>query len=886
MASPAPVPSETTARPHVEIAHVLFIDIVSYSTLLINEQQQLQQELNHVVRSTDQFRAAEAEGKLTRLPTGDGMALVFFSTPEAPVQCALEISEALRDYPRLKVRMGVHSGPISSTIDVNDRSNIAGAAINIAERIMSCGDAGHILLSKRLAEDLGQYAEWQACLHDLGEVDVKHGVKLAIVNLYTGKLGNPEVPEKIKQAKVPRPGRPGNADYLSSGAHGFFEEVQRRKVYRVAVAYIVVAGGLIQLASAVFPAWELPSWSLRLVIVLLLTGFPIGLILAWAFDVTPEGIRATPPISLATPHRRGRRNLLILLGAGVLISVLAGLFVLPRASARKLDKSIAVLPFENFSESKENAFFADGIQDDILTNLAKIGDLKVISRTSVMPYRGKQANAREIGKALGVSAILEGSVRKDGERVRVNVQLINANTDEHIWAEDYDRNLTDMFAIQTDLAQKIAKELQAKLSPAEKEQLTRKPTENGEAYLAFVEAHNLQTAYEDIEKLKKAEQLYERAIQLDPQFAMALARFSQLESWIVHDNDRTPARREKARSLATRALELQPDLPEGHLALGFSYYYGDFDYDRAEKEFAIAQQGLPNDSDVFLSVGAIQRRRGKWAESTANIIKAASLDPKSTWPLQNLVFNYEITRDYAKANETVDRALAINPESFPLWEVKSMLAMLEKGDFSIAEKSLAAVDSLPKDADPGGKIVIARINFLLFQRKYAEALRLAETLGDNATGWESGGFHSKNICVAVAKKGIGDEAGARAAFLKAKDAAAKASAESPDDPGRRAKLGMILACLGDRDGALREAKRATELLPESKDAFEGPNLTENLAQVYAVLGDADSAIDILDGLLSRPSYVTVAMLQLNPVWDPIRNNPRFADLLSKHGAKI
>ena len=886
MASPAPIPSETTARPHVEIAHVLFIDLVSYSTLLINEQQQLQQELNHVVRGTEQFRLAEAEGKLTRLPTGDGMALVFFTTPEAPVQCALEISEGLRSHPRLKLRMGVHSGPISSTTDVNDRSNIAGAAINIAERIMSCGDAGHILLSKRVAEDLGQYAEWQVCLHDLGEVDVKHGVKLAIVNLYTDKLGNPEVPDKIKDARAPKAGASASADSLSLQAHGFFEEVQRRKVYRVAVAYIVVAGGLIQLASAVFPAWELPSWALRLVVVLLLTGFPIGLILAWAFDVTPQGIRATPPAPLATPHRRGRRNLVILLAAGVLMSAIAGLFVLPRASARKLDKSIAVLPFENFSDSKENAFFADGIQDDILTNLAKIGDLKVISRTSVMPYRGKTANAREIGKALGVSAILEGSVRKDGNRVRVNVQLINANNDEHIWAEDYDRDLTDMFAIQTDLAQNIAKELQAKLSPAEKEQITRRPTENGEAYIAFVEAHNLQNNFEDIEKLKRAEQRFERAIELDPKFALALAKYSQLESWIVHSFDRTPSRVEKARSLAERALQLQPDLPEAHQAMGFSYYYGDSDYDKAAGEFAIAQQGLPNDSDVLISVAAIQRRRGNWAESTANFEKAATLDPKSSWPLQNLVFNYEMTRDFARANKTVDRALLIDPNSLGLLEIKSMLAIQEKGDFGVAEKALAQVASLPANPDLSGKIAIARINILFFQRNFAEALRIAEGLKDDASGWESNDYHSKYIAIGVAKRGMGDGSGARAAFLKAKNLAETGIAAVKDDPGRHAKLGMILACLGEKEAALTEAKRAMELLPESKDAFDGPGVTENLAEVHAILGDADSAIDILEGLLTRPSYVTVEMLKLNPVWDPIRNNPRFAELLSKHGAKI
>ncbi|MBO0696395.1 MAG: hypothetical protein J2P56_09900, partial [Verrucomicrobia bacterium] len=302
---------------------------------------------------------------------------------------------------------------------------------------------------------------------------------------------------------------------------GFFEEVKRRKVYRVAAAYIIAAGGVIQLASAAFPAWELPNWALRLVIALLLLGFPIALILAWAYDVTPQGVRATP-----APTRHRRRNVIMLVATGVIISAAAGFFLLPRVSAHKVDKSIAVLPFESLSDDKANAYFADGIQDDVLTNLSKIGDLKVISRTSVMPYRGKASNVREIGKALGVGAILEGSVRRVGNRVRVNVQLINADTDQHIWAEDYDRDLTDVFAIQTDLAQKIANELRAKLSPSEKAQMEHKPTENGEAYLAFVQAHNLSMAVEDFEKLKESEQLYQRAIDLDPNFALAIARYS------------------------------------------------------------------------------------------------------------------------------------------------------------------------------------------------------------------------------------------------------------------------------------------------------------------------------------------------------------------------
>src|SRR5947207_5663855 len=282
---------------------------------------------------------------------------------------------------------------------------------------------------------------------------------------------------------------------------GFFEEVRRRKVYRVAAAYIIAAGFIIQISSAVFPAWELPNWAFRLVVVLLLIGFPIALILAWAYDLTPQGIRATP-----APGTNRRRNIITLVVAGLAVSVVAGFFLLPRVSARKIDKSIAVLPFQNLSDEKENAYFADGIQDDILTNLSKIGDLKVIARMSVMSYREAGVRkAREIGKALGVATLLEGSVRRIGNRVRVNVQLINADTDEHIWAEDYDRDLTDVFAIQTDLSQKIANELRAKLSPSEKAQMTRKPTENGEAYLAFVQAHNLSCVFEDFEKLKQGE---------------------------------------------------------------------------------------------------------------------------------------------------------------------------------------------------------------------------------------------------------------------------------------------------------------------------------------------------------------------------------------------
>src|SRR3954469_3370284 len=512
---------------------------------------------------------------------------------------------------------------------------------------------------------------------------------------------------------------------------GFFREVKRRKVYRVAAGYVVVAGGLIQLASAVFPAWELPSWSLRLVILLLLIGFPISLILAWALEVTPQGIRATAPVSTAS---RRRRNIIALVGIGIVVSVAAGFFLLPRASARKIDKSIAVLPFENFSDDKENAYFADGIQDDILTNLSKIGDLKVISRTSVMPYRGKEKNVREIGKALGVSSILEGSVRKSGNRVRVNVQLINALNDEHIWSDVYDRDMTDVFAIQTDLAKRIAQELSAKLSPTEKEQMTRKPTENGEAYLAFVEAHNFHHNLEDLPKLKQAEQLYERALQLDPNFVLAAASLSWLESWIYRTYDQAPERRDKARALAERALQLQPDLPEGHLAMGFWYYYGNRDYERALAEFAIAQKGLPNDGEVYLAIGAIQRRQGKWAESDANFEKAVSLSPNETWPLQNLALNYQMERRFDDANKTLDRALKLTPDSFNLWSLKAQMEISEKGTFEVADRASKALESHPVDEETRAHIISAIAEARLSQRRYADALQLAKSLKDETFG--------------------------------------------------------------------------------------------------------------------------------------------------------
>lgn len=657
---------------------------------------------------------------------------------------------------------------------------------------------------------------------------------------------------------------------------GFFEELQRRKVYRVAAAYIVAAGFIIQIGSAVFPAWELPNWTLRLVVMVLLIGFPIALILAWAYDITTQGIRATPAVS--APERHRRRNLVLLITAGVIVSAVAGFFLLPRAAARKIDKSIAVLPFQNLSDEKENAYFADGMQDDILTNLSKIRDLKVISRTSVMSYRGEgMHNARDIGKALGVAALLEGSVRRVGNRVRVNVQLINANNDEHIWAEDYDRDLTDVFAIQTDLAQKIAAALEAKLSPNEKARLDQRPTQNSDAYLLFVQAHDYANREMFHDTSLKAEPLFEQAIKLDPNFAAAFAGLSMVQSWIYHNSDPVPSRREKARLNAEEALRLQPDLPEGHLALGFSYYYGDRDYKRALAEFEIARRGLPNESQAYLAIGAIQRRQGKWAESNANLEKAAALDPKNTNVLLNLCFSYIAQRNFETAGKVLDNAIAASPQAFQLRALKGFMAVLWKGDLSAAENIFPSTEN-----DPEGLTTWARTFILTLERKFPEALQLLERFRGETMLTTATAPAPKPLMQGLIHLLQGDKTKAQPELERARLISERLLREAPEDSARHVQHGLILAALGRKEEAIAEGKRAVELLPESQDALDGPQATAGLAQIYAWTGEFDEAFRLLDHLLTVPSNLTVPMLKLDPAWDPLRQDPRFQALIDKY----
>jgi TolB-like protein/class 3 adenylate cyclase len=448
------MPIETKKEIQLEIAHVLFIDIVGYSKLLIDEQRDYLHTLNEVVRETDSFRAAEATGKLTRLPTGDGMALVFATTPDAPVSCALQASKLLRSHPELRVRMGIHSGPVSGITDVNDRSNVTGAGINLAQRVMDCGDAGHILLSKHVADDLEQYRQWRSHLHDLGECEVKHDVRVHVVNLYTDELGNQETPEKFQQAKET------------------------------------------QTAQAI-------------------------------------------PVSQAKPARRSWTLIATLIIAAALIAA-AGFYIFSHranstmsASAAIPEKSIAVLPFENLSEEKQNEYFTDGVQDEILTDLAKIADLKVISRTSVMQYKsGVARNLRKIGEELGVAHVVEGSVQRAANKIRVNAQLIDARTDAHLWAQTYDRDLADVFAIQSEIAKAIADQLQAKLSPNEKKAIEQPPTTDLAAFDLYTWAKTLTLntgAGGNAEKtLRQGIDLLKSATERDPTFHAAFCQLAFL----------------------------------------------------------------------------------------------------------------------------------------------------------------------------------------------------------------------------------------------------------------------------------------------------------------------------------------------------------------------
>jgi TolB-like protein/Tfp pilus assembly protein PilF len=669
---------------------------------------------------------------------------------------------------------------------------------------------------------------------------------------------------------------------------GFFEELQRRKVYRVAAAYIVAAGFLIQIASAAFPAWELPNWSLRLVIALLLIGFPIALLFAWAYDITPQGIKGTPK----TPGAHRRRNLILLIVTGVIVSASAGFFLLPRAVSHKIDKSVAVLPFQNLSSDPENAYFADGIQAEVLTRLAKIADLKVISRASTQQYESQPGNLAEIAKQLGVANILEGTVQKAADQVRVNVHLVNAQTGSQLWAETYDRKLSDIFAVESEIAKGIAESLQATLTGREEQALAARPTSNPEAYDAYLRglAYEARGNYSS-DALYKAIDFYDLAVRLDPNFALAWARLSGAHALLYFNRgDTTAARRDAAKEALENAQRLQPDSPETLLFLGYYQYWVLRDYGMAKATFARVSKMLPGNSEVLYALGAIARREGHWDESVAYWERGLALDPRNTALLTEVAWTYAALRQFSAALKLYDRALVILPNELYLVASKASIYQAE-GNLQEAAKSLVQVNA-QTDSDVAVRVKLTQLRL---ERNHTEAIQLVQARHARfhvASGIEKG---FKQMGLAWVQRVAGDTAQAKASAEQARNTLEPIRKEQPDNAFVSAALAVAYAMLDEKESALTEAQRAITLVPSSKDRLSGPGFEENLALVEMIIGENSRAIATLTRLLQTPyggwlyspTPITPALLKLDPIWDPLRADPAFQKLCEeKQGSPL
>ncbi len=660
---------------------------------------------------------------------------------------------------------------------------------------------------------------------------------------------------------------------------GFFEELQRRKVYRVAAAYVVAAGFLIQIASAAFPAWELPNWSLRLVIVLLLIGFPIAVILAWAYDITPQGIQGTPK----TPGIHRRRNLLLLIVTAVIISASAGFFLLPRAIWQKIDKSVAVLPFQNLSSDPDNAYFADGIQEEVLTRLAKIGDLKVISRTSTQGYRSEPGNLAEIAKQLGVANILEGSVQKAGDKVRVNVHLVNVQTGSQLWAETYDRKLSDIFSVETEISKGIAESLQAKLTGREEQALATQPTNNPQAYDAYLRglAFEARSNYSS-DALFKAIEFYDLAVRLDPNFALAWARLSGVHALLYSNRrDTTAARRDAAKEALENAQKLQPNTPETLLFTGYYQYWVLHDYGLAKTTFGRVSKMLPGNSEVLYALAAIARSEGHWDESIAYWERGLALNPRNTALLTEVAFTYAALRQFPRAVKLYDRALDILPNEVSIMALKASIYQAE-GNLQEAAKLLAQVN-LETNSDVAVRI---RLTQWRLERNHTEATQWVQARQDRLRLFSGIDKGTKQLGNALVHRVAGDTAQAKAFAEQARNTIEPLRKEQPDNSFVAAALGVAYAILDEKDSALNEAQRAITLLPSNKDRLFGPAFEENLALVEMMIGENPRAIATLTRLLQTPyggwlyspTPITPALLRLDPIWDPLRSEPAFQKL--------
>jgi TolB-like protein/class 3 adenylate cyclase/Tfp pilus assembly protein PilF len=809
-------PADSKPDLPLEIAHLLLIDVVGYSKLLVNEQIELLEELNQIVRNTECFRAAEASGKFNRVSTGDGMALLFFLSPEEPVRCALEISKTLQDHPRIQVRMGVHSGPVNRVTDVNDKTNFAGSGINVAQRVLDCGDAGHILLSGHVAEDLAEYRHWQPHLHDLGECEVKHGLRLHIVNLYKDNLGNPQVPEKLKRG---------------------------RWKHKPAVV------------RPVRPRWPKP---------LLVVALVVSAVALVASSLIFFNRASSPPTASPLSEETASK-------ATVLVP----------------EKSIAVLPFENLSEEKENAYFADGIQAEILTRLASIADLKVISRTSTLRYQSKPGNLAEIAKQLGVLNILEGSVQKVADRVRVNVQLVNAQTDSHLWAETYDRKLTDIFGVESEIAKGIAESLQAKLTGREEQALAVKRTNNSEAYDAYLRglAYTLKPAANTPAYYLGAQKYLREAVRLDPEFALAWALLSYVDAlgYISNNLQPTVALREEIRQAGDTALALQPDLGEAVLAKGQYHYACLKDYDTAVRYFERARQLSPNNSGIPRSLAYVARRRGEWDRSEAYFNEAERLDPRNVSLLTQHAYSYINLRRFPEALRKLDQVLNIAPDDMDTLAFKAAIIQAQ-GNLPLAAALLAP---LHPNAGDYSALEVQAYQAILERRPAPVIARLKEILAkpDPALGFINGELR---FWLGWAQEVAGDHIAAHETWRQARSELELFLKEQTGNRRLVEHLALTNMGLGDKVATLTLTERAMAANPTERDAVSGPAAIDVLARVAVRMGELDRAIAALQKLLSVPGEgalgenvpLTPALLRLDPMFDPLRNDPRFKKLAS------
>ncbi len=658
----------------------------------------------------------------------------------------------------------------------------------------------------------------------------------------------------------------------------FFAELKRRKVYRVAVAYAIVSWLLIQIATQVFPFFEIPMWVVRLVVVLLALGFPVALLLAWAFDLTPGGIKRTDDLdeslqqNVPGSSKSNRRTHI----------------------APPPEKSIAVLPFENFSDDVQNAYFADGIQDDVLSSLAKVADLKVTSRTSVRQYKTGTRNLREIGEALGVAYILEGSVRRESNRVRINAQLIDARTDQHVWNDTYDREITDLFELQSELARRITFALRANLSPREKASLQIHPTADMAAYEFFLRARDLfrwSGSGDPRENGERALGLLDDAIKRDPRFAVAHCLVSRVHGelyWFGYDRSR--ARLTQAKLAADGALRLQPDLGDARLALAYYYYYGYRDYELARTELAIAHLATPNDAEVWDAAGAIDRRQGRWDDAVPNFEKARELDPRNSAVLWNLAETYACVGRFADAERAFADGLTVHPEAHLFSLAQAAIEIKTNGNTGPLR---AALRRIPGDFDPGGAVTTVALRLSLIDGDYAEGARVLrasryEKFNDSGVGGPAAVFDGctlpKSWFEGLIARGQGQLDAAERAFRAAQRVVETDLVQWRDDAKTIAMLGVLQAMRGQKEEAVRAGRRAVELLPISKDAYDGPLMATKLAVIYAQVGELDLAHELLADLVKSPNGPTSGSLRVEPEWEPLRGDPRFEKLINAAGA--